>query len=55
MLNLTISENAINLRVVPKLFYPASSQYVHQFYLLNTSGNIHILAFPVSSSLPYLI
>ena len=37
--NFTISRNDSNLRVVPKLFYLASSQYVHQFFILNITDN----------------
>ena len=42
--NLTISENAINSRIILKLFYSTSSQYV--FFLLNIARNIHYYRFP---------
>ena len=53
--NLTISENASNSELYPKLFYPASSQYVYNFFRLNIDGNSHYTFFQVSNSLPYFI
>ena len=43
--NITIPEIDNNLRVVPKLFYSTSSQYVNLFFLLNTAGYNHYTRF----------
>ena len=39
--NLTISRNTSNSRVVPKLFYFASYQNVHQFVMFNIADKSH--------------